>query len=639
MTRRGLPFSAVVLAALCVLVFSSGTVAQEASQTLQYSQTPDKYQGREYSLVRIVRLSLVEGNVQINRIEEPGWEAAQLNLPLRQGYALATGQGRAEVEFESGATARLAEDSSLEFRELALLDGGRLTQMFLSQGTASFYANLSAEDSFVVTTPHLIAQVSRNARFRLDVTSEGTSVGVIKGEVNVEALGNAYRVTKNRALIFRTADEQILLAKLGEGDAWDRWVADREEVLVASRDRTGRYMNTSGYRYGLSDFDRYGSWYNISGYGWAWQPWGISASWMPYSVGYWHYIYGIGWGWHSYEPWGWMPYHFGSWIHVGNRGWCWVPGHFNRWHPGRVYYVWHNNRHSWGPLAPHDRPGQRPANLPHGTVSPGVPTGRIGPGRVTRADLRDEDGIGVSFEQPRGFGGAVRPTRGPTRAESPARPIVPASGFAGTMPSAPTRGISPEDRADLPRGTQHPRATAPAGIVYDPTTGRYINGSATSSRPSAVTPVAPSGYSGEDRAAKPSQRMPPGIDRRPSDDTPSPSARPSNPRWGSAPSSTASPSQNPRSESPRVNTPRNDSPRYESPRSSSQPSNQNSGGWGSRPSSPPPSSPPPRVEGPRPSSPPPSGGGWGGRPSSPPPPPPRTNTGNTASRPGRPGGN
>src|SRR5579885_712515 len=66
----------------------------------------------DVSHVRVVRLSVAEGDVRFTRdtkgkdpLTDPGaqWETAPLNLPIRQGYTIATGNGRAEIEFESGA--------------------------------------------------------------------------------------------------------------------------------------------------------------------------------------------------------------------------------------------------------------------------------------------------------------------------------------------------------------------------------------------------------------------------------------------------------------------------------------------------------------------------------------------------------
>src|SRR5712692_2195104 len=117
----------------------------------------------DYTYARVVRLSLVDGDVQVARPRaenddqstDSGWEQAVVNLPIQQGFSVATGQGRAEIEFENGATARLADNSLLQFTELALSNGGRITRLTLTQGTATFYANLSRGDSFVVASPHL----------------------------------------------------------------------------------------------------------------------------------------------------------------------------------------------------------------------------------------------------------------------------------------------------------------------------------------------------------------------------------------------------------------------------------------------------------------------------------------------------
>src|SRR5260370_372582 len=111
------------------------------------------------SHARIIRLSLVQGDVRFTRdvhgdpltSDKATWEGATLNLPIRQGYVLATDQGRAEVEFENGAMAFLAENTVLEFYDLSLEDGAKTTRLVLRQGTASFYVNPGSGDYFSVT--------------------------------------------------------------------------------------------------------------------------------------------------------------------------------------------------------------------------------------------------------------------------------------------------------------------------------------------------------------------------------------------------------------------------------------------------------------------------------------------------------
>ena len=57
------------------------------------------------SQARIVRLSQVDGDVQIDRNLGQGYEKAFINLPITQGGKLRTGQGgRAEIEFEDGSS-------------------------------------------------------------------------------------------------------------------------------------------------------------------------------------------------------------------------------------------------------------------------------------------------------------------------------------------------------------------------------------------------------------------------------------------------------------------------------------------------------------------------------------------------------
>ena len=111
------------------------------------------------SHARIVRLSLVQGDVRFARDfhDDPlsdtkaVWEVAPLNLPIRQGYALATENGRAEIEFENGAMAFIGANTVVEFYDLSLNDGVHVTRLVLRQGTGLFYVHPGNGDYFSVT--------------------------------------------------------------------------------------------------------------------------------------------------------------------------------------------------------------------------------------------------------------------------------------------------------------------------------------------------------------------------------------------------------------------------------------------------------------------------------------------------------
>src|SRR5690348_2315716 len=88
------------------------------------------------SYARIVRLSEVDGSVQIDRNTGKGIENAIPNMPVTQGVRLESGDnGRAEVEFENGSVLRLADNTSVEFTQLSLASNGdRMSDVRVNDG-------------------------------------------------------------------------------------------------------------------------------------------------------------------------------------------------------------------------------------------------------------------------------------------------------------------------------------------------------------------------------------------------------------------------------------------------------------------------------------------------------------------------
>ena len=301
-----------------------------------------------YSYARIVRLSLVDGDVQIMRADQSKWEPAAANMPIQQGFALGTNDGRAEIEFENGGVIWLADHSVLQFTELALSEGGRITKVTLSRGTATIDANLAAADSFLINTPHLDITPGKS-KFRVDLFSAGGSVSVFKGQLSAGTPAGAKEIVKGQTLELNTSDsDQVAINHNPSKDDWDRWVDGRETYLVTGADKSQKYAGAP-YSYGLADLSNYGAWNFYDGFGYGWQPFGIGAGWMPFSAGQWGFYDGLGWTWLSGEPWGWVPYHFGSWVSAGSHGWVWVPGENSRWNPAPVQWVGVGNRVGWTP--------------------------------------------------------------------------------------------------------------------------------------------------------------------------------------------------------------------------------------------------------------------------------------------------
>jgi len=339
----------------------------------------------EVSHARIVRLSYTEGDVQLSADGGSGWQKAIVNTPLREGMALATGDGRAEVEFEFGLTAWMASNTLLEFPQLVLEDGAKLTQISVTQGTATFYVKPGRGDSLEVQAGALLIRAPERARFRVDVFVDGASVSVLRGALDVDAHGATQRVNSRNTLAFRRGTSpEITLAGNSSKDAWDRWVSDRNNDVEEARDDTSLYL-TAPVAYGMADLSYYGGWVDLPGYGYSWQPFGIGAGWSPFLNGYWGGYGAFGPAWISYEPWGWLPYHYGGWVYSPLYGWVWAPGNFSAWSPATVAWVrTAGGTLGWVPRGPRDGATGTPANLDRGVIT-AMPTGV--PGRSRNAIL------------------------------------------------------------------------------------------------------------------------------------------------------------------------------------------------------------------------------------------------------------
>jgi len=287
------------------------------------------------SHARIIRLSLVQGDVRFARdvhgdpltSDKANWEGATLNLPIRQGYVLATDHGRAEVEFENGAMAFLSENTVLEFYDLSLEDGAKTTRLVLRQGTASFYVNPGNGDYFSVTGGDFTVEADGRAAFRLDNFDDGSVVDVTKGRISVLRKNKTTALVKGQSLSMRADDNNSMeIARLPESDDFDRWVSGREDAVTTATNAGQQYVNSSYYSSGIADLYTYGSWYPVSGYGNCWRPYGVGLGWSPFASGGWFVDPVFGSTFIGGQPWGWLPYHYGGWVFDPLFGWLWSPG-------------------------------------------------------------------------------------------------------------------------------------------------------------------------------------------------------------------------------------------------------------------------------------------------------------------------
>jgi hypothetical protein len=279
------------------------------------------------SQVRIVRLSDVEGIVQINR-NTRGFEKAFLNLPITQGNQVRTlNDGRAVVEFEEGIALRMPPDTTSEFLQLSLDDSGkRVSNVRLQSGELYVEFKDPKNDQLTLSFGREMIVFTQPAHLRVTVADENVTVAVFSGEVSVEAPSGKVQVAKNRTAIFNLADgsDSNKVAKDIEPEPYDAW--DKQQDRYQQRYSNDLVASSSPYSYGSADLSYYGTYFNTPGYGLMWQPYFAGAGWNPFMDGAWALYPGAGYGWVSAYPWGWMPYHSGSWAFIPGRGWAWQPG-------------------------------------------------------------------------------------------------------------------------------------------------------------------------------------------------------------------------------------------------------------------------------------------------------------------------
>jgi hypothetical protein len=276
------------------------------------------------SQVRIVRLSQVEGAVQVDRNTDQGYEKAFPNLPITQGMKLHTGvDGRAEVEFEDGSTLRITPNTVAEFPELSARDSGaKNTAVKVSEGTAYLDFKGAKDEEFNLSFGREKLALAKPVHLRVQMGDTDSSLAVFKGKVQVEGPSGSVNVggTETARFDFLNDDKHTLAENL-EADPYDAWDAQQQNYHKS-------YASSSSYSpygYGMSDLNYYGNYFNVPGYGLMWQPYLTGVGWNPFMDGAWFSYPGFGYTWVSAYPWGWMPYRYGTWMFLPSYGWAWRP--------------------------------------------------------------------------------------------------------------------------------------------------------------------------------------------------------------------------------------------------------------------------------------------------------------------------
>ncbi len=353
--RSRLSMPAALLFLLSVILLSSTPALAD-----------DTYEDEYEEHARVLRISLLKGEVSVKRVGEDEWDEARLNAPLVEGDLLATGRdSRVEIQVDARNFVRLGPDSVLKV--VTLRDEG--LALSLSEGTATVRLARFDKDKeyFELDAPATTVAAEKTGLYRLDVERDGAV------RVSVRDDGRARIYSQDSGFVLRNGRTARLAgggverdwefaAALGF-DEWDSWNDERERHLASRLRHDGRERYYDSDVYGAEELDAYGDWVHTSDYGYIWRPHttaiNVYSDWAPYRYGRWVWCPPYGWTWVADEPWGWAPYHYGRWVYVNGR-WCWAPrgyGYQYRrawWRPALVVFVavdYGRDRHyCWYPL-------------------------------------------------------------------------------------------------------------------------------------------------------------------------------------------------------------------------------------------------------------------------------------------------
>jgi hypothetical protein len=268
----------------------------------------------------VARISLIQGEVNVQRGDSGEIVAAALNAPLLAQDHLQTADGsRAEIQFDSSNMVRLAGGTDLGLGNVAY----RQYQLQLATGTIEYRVLRGQNAAVELDTPSISIRPQQSGEYRVTVTPDGTTTVTIRsGQAEIYSPQGTQTLSAGRTMLVRgsQSDPEFQMEAAIPRDQFDDWNHNRDQDLL--RSRSYQYVATDVY--GAEDLDPYGSWVP-STYGNVWAP-RVAAGWAPYSAGRWVWEDYYGWTWVSYDPWGWAPYHYGRWFRNGSYGWCWWPG-------------------------------------------------------------------------------------------------------------------------------------------------------------------------------------------------------------------------------------------------------------------------------------------------------------------------
>ncbi len=270
----------------------------------------------------VARISVLHGNVAMQRSDSGDTVAASINAPVNVGDYLSTtaGDSRAEVQLDANDFVRVSANSQLRFTQL---DPSKETVQ-MAAGTIELRMFKYAGDP-QVDTPSISIRPNVAGQYRVSVAGDGSTTFTVRsGSADLLAPQGTRTIGAGLTVVISgtSSNPVIRPTAVVAYDSFDSWNAQRDQY--AQQAYSDQYVNAN--MVGADDLNADGHWVWVADYGNVWVPYGVGPGWAPYHDGRWVWEPYYGWTWVGYEPWGWAPYHYGRWLYTGGYGWAWYPG-------------------------------------------------------------------------------------------------------------------------------------------------------------------------------------------------------------------------------------------------------------------------------------------------------------------------
>ncbi len=263
--------------ALSILAASSAATPK-GSETTNASDTSSG--PSDYIEPQIVRLTRVEGDVRLSAGDGKGaigknWVQAQPGIVIEQGYTVATGAGRAEIELEDESVIYLADNSTLLFEDLDVYRAP-FTKVLLVNGTATVDVQPLPSGVFELEVPdstRLTITPPEAAFLRVDSYVDGMAVTPQRDTAATNDEGGSVQLHGGQTILYQGTSAPLANSSAPTPpDEFDQRVQSRAALRQSDLAAALKASGLSKPVPGLVDLYRTGSFSSCAPYGTCWQP-------------------------------------------------------------------------------------------------------------------------------------------------------------------------------------------------------------------------------------------------------------------------------------------------------------------------------------------------------------------------------